>query len=65
MPFNAETYRMNCHRKQAVAGIAAAREIKARAAVGEAYDWEMPRVARFVRIARCDWHMFLAMRRTR
>lgn len=59
MPFNADTYRANKHRKQAWAELATAREIKARAERGEAYDWELPRIAHFVRMARSSMHGYL------
>ena len=41
MAFNAKTYRSNKARKEAWKNLAAAREIKARAALGTAYDWEI------------------------
>jgi hypothetical protein len=52
MPFNAETYRINRYRREARAQMERARDIKARAARGEAYNWEIPRIATFVGLAR-------------
>lgn len=52
MPFNADTYRINQYRKKAWEELAAARDIKARAARGEAFDWEITRIATFARLAR-------------
>ena len=63
MAFNANTYRMNKARKQAWLELAAARDIKARAARGEAYDWELPRIAHFVKLARISMHLHLGFKR--
>lgn len=54
MAFNANTYRLNKARRQARAYLAEARAIKARIAAGEAYDWEAPRIATFVKLARIE-----------
>lgn len=54
MAFNADTYYANQHAKKAKENLAAAREIKARAARGEAYDWEIPRIAYYARLARIN-----------
>ena len=59
MPFDADTYRANKDRRQAWENLATAREIKARAARGEAYDWELPRIASFVKLARSSMHGYL------
>lgn len=39
-----------------------ARDIKARAARGEAYDWEVSRIAIFVQLARMSMHISLHTR---
>jgi len=62
VPFNANTYRANKYRRQAWADLAKARDIKARAARGEAYDWELPRAALFVKLARSNMKLHLLYR---
>lgn len=64
MPFNADTYRANKARKEAQANLATAREIKARAAAGTAYDWEIPRIAMFARLARSSMRLSRLYRRS-
>ena len=59
MAFNSDTYRANKHRKNAWAELAKARDIKARASRGEAYEWELPRIAHFVQMARSSMHGYL------
>lgn len=59
MAFNSDTYRANKCRKEAWAELARARDIKARAARGDAYDWELPRVAHFVKMARSSMRGYL------
>lgn len=54
MAFNADTYYANQHAKKAKENLSMAREIKARAAAGDAYDWEIPRIAYYARLARID-----------
>jgi hypothetical protein len=61
--FNASTYRRNQWRKQALAELSQAREIKARVAAGNAYDWEAPRIALCVSLARSTWRLYLSQRR--
>ena len=61
MAFNAHTYRKNKTRKSAWNNLAQARDIKARAAKGEAYDWELPRIAMFVKLARLDMRVYRSM----
>lgn len=63
MAFNAETYRANKWRKAAWANLAWARDIKARAAKGEAYDWEIPRIATLVKLARNAMKLYRLSRR--
>lgn len=63
MAFNATTYRANKHRKAAWMNLAVARDIKARAARGEAYAWEVARIALFVKLARADMRLHLFYRR--
>ena len=63
MAFNAETYRMNKYRKQAWAELAQAKDIRDRAKAGDAYEWEIPRIATFVKLARISMRMHLGLRR--
>jgi hypothetical protein len=63
MPFNSDTYHANKSRKDAWAYLAEAREIKERAARGEAYDWEVARISTLVMIARGNMHRSLMFRR--
>lgn len=62
MAFNATTYRMNKWRKQAWAELAQAKDIRDRAKVGEAYEWEVPRIETFVKLARISMHLYLSER---
>lgn len=62
MSFNSNTYRMNQARKEAWASLAKAREIKDRAARGEAYAWERGDMVTAVRIARLSMHQMLCYR---
>ncbi len=64
MAFNSSTYHANKHRRQAWENLATARDIKARAARGEAYDWELPRVAMYVKLALSDMRLSLFYRST-
>lgn len=59
MAFNSDTYRANKYRKQAWAELARARDIKSRAAAGIAYEWELPRIAHFVAMARSSMRGYL------
>lgn len=54
MPFNASTYRANQYAKRSREHLARAREIKARAAIGQAYDWEIPLISSNARLAILD-----------
>lgn len=63
MAFNSQTYRANRHRKQAWAELAQAREIKARVATSEAYEWEIPRIALYAKLAHSSMRLYLLMRR--
>jgi hypothetical protein len=63
MPFNSQTYRSNKARRKAWEELERARDIKARAARGEAYDWEIPRVAFFVKMARLSMRMHVLTRK--
>lgn len=65
MAFNAHTYRMNQHRKSAWRYLAEAREIKSRAARGEAYGWETPRITLNVMLARSEMKLHLMCREMR
>lgn len=62
MAFNANTYRMNRHRRDAYAHLAKARDIKARVALGHAYDWEVPGIASQVLQARISMRLFRSAR---
>jgi hypothetical protein len=62
MPFNAATYHANKYQSKAWQQLATARDIKARAARGEAYDWEVSRIAIFVQLARHSMHTSLYSR---
>jgi len=50
--FNSHAYHANRCRREAAENLATARDIKARAARGEAYDWEIPRISHFAKLAR-------------
>lgn len=63
MPFNAESYRLNLYRKSRDRLLAQARDIKARAQVGQAYQWEVDRIPRLVQMARLDNRLALSQRR--
>ena len=63
MAFSGNTYRANKYRNRAWADLASARDIKARAAAGVAYDWELPRIAFYVKMARSSMHISLQYRR--
>lgn len=63
MPFNSETYYANKWAKSAWANIASAKDIKRRAATGDAYDWEIARIPGLVKCARIDMHLSLSQRR--
>lgn len=65
MAFNSQTYRANKHRREAWTNLAKARDIKDRATRGEAYEWELQRIATFVALARSDMHLYLMMRKTK
>ena len=58
MAFNSDTYRANKHRREAWASLGKAREIKARAAAGNAYSWEIPQIALYVQWARSDMKLY-------
>lgn len=63
MPFNADTYRANRYRRRAWEDLKRARDIKERAARGEAYDWEIPRIKAFADQARSAMRMSIGWRR--
>lgn len=65
MAFNSYTYRANRYRKEAWAHLAEARDIKARATVGDAYDWEIGRIAHLVFVARISMRLSLQVRQLR
>lgn len=51
MAFNGNTYRANRYAKASVEYLAKARDIKARAARGEGYDWEVKRIPNLAKLA--------------
>lgn len=51
MAFNSDTYHANRAARDSAAHLAAARDIKARAAIGEAYGWEVDRIPHHCRMA--------------
>jgi hypothetical protein len=51
MAFNSYSYYANRSRKDSVRHLAEARDIKARAARGEAYDWEIARISHLAKMA--------------
>lgn len=57
MPFNSDTYYANKRRKQAKEKLALARDIKARAKEGKAYEWELAHISSLVRLARIDMRL--------
>lgn len=63
MAFNSRTYHRNRYRKQALAELAKARDVKARAATGDAYDWEVERIPTLVALARNSWRIYLSIKR--
>jgi len=63
MSFNANTFYANKYRARAWDDLAEARDIKDRAAEGKAYDWEIPRIAFFVKMARSSMHIHLNYKR--
>lgn len=65
MAFNSQTYRSNKYRKSAFENLATARDIKTRDAKGEAYGWELPRIAVFVKLARSDMRLHLLTRKAK
>jgi hypothetical protein len=54
MAFNSNTYHANKSAKSAYAHIRHAKDIKRRAAIGEAYAWEVERIPTIVKYARWD-----------
>ncbi|TPI86416.1 hypothetical protein [Mesorhizobium sp. B2-8-9] len=52
MPFNSDTYHANKYRRIAFEEIGQAKDIKRRAALGQAYDWEIRRIPLLVQGAR-------------
>lgn len=60
MPFNSQTYHRNKARRSALAYLEEARDVKRRAAAGEAYDWEIERLPRLVELARNGWRIYLS-----
>lgn len=59
MAFNSNTYHGNKARRTAWAELAQARDIKSRAARGEAYDWEIPRITKHISYARSYMRSYL------
>lgn len=62
MAFNSRSYYRNKWRRESLAHLERAREIKARAAAGDAYDWEIPMIASEASLARSGWRLYLSQR---
>lgn len=62
MPFNSDTYYANKYARVAWEYLEQARDVKARAARGEAYDWEIERIPRLVISARTTMHLSVIFR---
>ena len=60
MAFNSHSYYRNKARRQALAYLEEAREVKRRAAASKAYDWEVERLPRMVLLARNGWRIYLS-----
>lgn len=56
MSFNANSYRRNKWRREALGYLAKARDIKARSERGESYSWESLQSA--VKLARITWRLY-------
>lgn len=65
MAFNSNTYHANKHSREAFAGIAKAKDVKRRAALGQAYDWEIARIKHLVAVARGSMRLCLLYRSMR
>lgn len=65
MAFNGTTYRANRDRREAWATLAKAREIKALVHSDECHEWQEPRIAFHVCIARSLMHSHLTYKRLR
>ncbi len=63
MPFNSDTFQANKSQRAAWHYIAEAKALKARAARGEAFDWELPRIALLVGSARVEMRLSVFHRR--
>lgn len=63
MPFNSDTYYANKYQRQAWEALADARDIRARAARGEAYAFEVAMLPNRVKRARLMMHMSVTFRR--
>lgn len=59
MAFNSRTYHCNKYRKQALAELAQAREIKSNP---DAYDWQTARIPTLVKLARSSWRIYLSLK---
>lgn len=62
MPFNSTTYHANKYRREAWRQLEEARALRARVAAGEAYDWEVPRVALLAKLALGSMKIHLSYR---
>jgi len=63
MAFNGNTYRANRDARTAWKHLADARDVKARAATGDAYGWEVDRIPTLVSLARSNMRSSLFWRR--
>jgi hypothetical protein len=60
MAFNSHSYHRNKAKRSALAELEKARDIKRRAMLGTAYDWEIDGIPRRVEMARINWRLYLS-----
>ncbi|RWX70444.1 hypothetical protein EN780_03350 [Mesorhizobium sp. M4B.F.Ca.ET.089.01.1.1] len=63
MPFNSDTYYANKAARIAYEWIAKAKDVKRRAAIGDAYPWEIERIPSMVKVARSEMRSSLFYRK--
>jgi hypothetical protein len=62
VPFNSRSYYRNKWRREALAELDQAREIKRRVIAGDAYEWEAARIGTCAKLARSTWRLYLSQR---
>lgn len=62
MAFNSDTYHANKSARSAWEWLASAKDVKRRAALGQAYPWEVERIPNMVFYARADMRRSLFFR---